>query len=189
MKHPSYPTQPRPARQRGFTIIEMVVTVALVGILTSLAVPTFGETLRSWRRDSATRALNTTLLQARAEAIKSTRKIMVCPTTTGTSCANSTEWKTGWMLFVDDGANDQAYDAGERILQITTEQGGIASLASSSGVRFLQFWPNGLMFSTAAAGTAHTTFTVTPSGLTSATMVDKIAVSRVGRATVTTELP
>ncbi|MFP8780948.1 GspH/FimT family pseudopilin [Hydrogenophaga sp. RWCD_12] len=189
MKHPSYPTQPLPAGQRGFTILELVITLTLVGILTAVMAPTFGETLRNWRRDSATRALNTTLLQGRAEAIKSTRKVMVCPTTTGTSCANSTEWKTGWMMFVDDGATDQAYDAGERILQVTTAQGGIASLASSSGVRFLQFWPNGLMFSTAAAGTAHTTFTVTPSGLTSSTKVDKIAVSRVGRATVTTDYP
>lgn len=189
MKHPSYPTQSRPARQRGFTLIELVITLTLVGILTALVAPTFGETLRNWRRDSATGTLNTTLLQARAEAIKSTRKVMLCPTTTGTSCANSTDWKTGWMMFVDDGATDQAYDAGERIVQVTTAQGGLASLTSSSNVRFLQFWPNGLMFSTAAAGTAHTTFTVTPSGLTSSTKVNKIAVSRVGRATVTTDYP
>jgi type IV fimbrial biogenesis protein FimT len=47
----------------------------------------------------------------------------------------------------------------------------------------MQFLPNGLM------GSATTTFTVTPSGATAATKVDKITVSRVGRVSVVTELP
>lgn len=167
------------------------MTIALVAILTSLAMPDFSETLRNWRRDSATRALTSSLQMARSEAIKSTRKVMLCPSTTGTSCATGTEWRNGWMVFVDDGATDQAFNTGERVLEATSSQSGIASLTSSANVEFLQFLPNGLMAagSTSGAKTGATTFTVTPTGATSATLVNKVAVSAVGRPTVTTVHP
>lgn len=171
--------------QQGFTLIELMVTVALVAILATLAFPDFSETVRQWRRDSATRALTTSLQLARSEAIKSSRKLMLCPSTNGTSCANSTEWRNGWIVFVDDGATDQAFDAGERIIQVASSQGGIASLTSPAGVTFLQFLPNGLR----AATTGTATFTVTPSGATSATKVNKVGVTQVGRANIVTELP
>ena len=172
----------------GFTLVELAVTVAVVAVLATLAIPSFSEVLRQWRRDSATRALSGSLQLARAEAIKSTRRTVICPSMNGTSCANGTEWRNGWIVFVDDGATDLAYDAGERVLSVAGVQGGIASLVSSGGISSLQFLPNGLLMAPGAAGIT-TTFTITPTGATSQTKVDRIAVSRVGRATVTTELP
>lgn len=191
MKYLSFPLPPRRQAQLGFTLVELVVTLAILAILISLAMPDFSETVRQWRRDSATRALTSSLQLARSEAIKSARKVMLCPSTTGTSCGTGTEWRNGWIVFVDDGTTDQAFDAGERILQVTSSQSGVASLTSSANVEFLQFLPNGLMAagSTSGAKTGATTFTVTPSGATSATLVNKVAVSTVGRPTVTTVHP
>lgn len=163
--------------------MELVVTIALVAILTTLAIPSFSEMLRQWRRDSATRELSTSLQLARSEAIKTSRQIVICPSTNGTACTAGTEWSTGWMVFVDDVATNQAYDPNERILKVVSAQAGVATLTSSGGVQRMQFLPNGLM------GSATTTFTVTPSGATAATKVDRIAVSRVGRVSVVTELP
>jgi type IV fimbrial biogenesis protein FimT len=176
-------------RQRGFTLVELVVTVALLAILTTLAIPSFTETLRQWRRDSATRELSTSLQLARSEAIKTSRQIVVCPSTNETSCAASNEWSTGWIVYVDDGAGNQAnanngaLDVGELPLKVASARSGVATITSSGNVQFMQFLPNGLM------GSATTTLTVTPSGATSATKVDRIAVSRVGRVSVVTELP
>ncbi len=187
---PSSPSpSPSALHQRGFTLVELVVTVALVAILTSLAIPSFTEVLRQWRRDSATRELSTSLQLARSEAVKSSRSLVVCPSTDGTACAASTEWSTGWVVFVDDGAgtlanaNNQTVDANERVLKVVSAQSGIETLASTGGVQFLEFLPNGIL------NQGMTTFTVTPSGATDATKVDRVAVSRVGRTTVTTELP
>ncbi|MFC3685610.1 GspH/FimT family pseudopilin [Hydrogenophaga luteola] len=169
------------ARQHGFTLVELVVTIALVAIVSTLAFPTFSETLRQWRRDSATRALSSSLQLARTEAIKSSRRLVVCSSSDGETCADSSDWKDGWIVFVDDGATDLAYDDGERIISVSEAQGGIASLTNDDDVTALQFMPNGLM----AAGA--TTFTVTPSGATSATKVNKLELNTVGRTSVTVE--
>lgn len=166
-----------------------MVTIALLAILTTLAIPSFAEMLRQWRRDSATRELSTSLQLARSEAIKSSRQMMVCPSTDGATCAATNEWRTGWIVFVDDGAgtqanaNNQIYNTNERVLKVVSAQAGVATLTSTVGTQFMQFLPNGLM------GSATTTLTVTPSGASSSTKVDKITVSRVGRVSVVTELP
>jgi type IV fimbrial biogenesis protein FimT len=183
LKHLPSPLTHPTHRQRGFTLVELVVTIALVAILTTLAIPSFSEVLRQWRRDSATRELSTSLQLARSEAVKTSRRLAICPSTDGTGCAATTEWSTGWIVFVDDGATDLSYDSGERIIKVASTQGGVATLTSSGSVQILQFLPNGLM------GTGTTTFTVTPSGATSATKVDTITVSTVGRVSVDTELP
>ena len=92
-------------------------------------------------------------------------------------------------MFVDDGAGtlanagNQVVNTNERILKVVSAQSGVASITSSGGVEWMQFLPNGLM------GSATTTLTVTPSGATSDTKVDKVTVSRVGRVSVATELP
>lgn len=177
------------ARQHGFTLVELVVTIALLAILTTLAAPSFSEVLRQWRRDSATRELSSTLQLARSESIKTSRQIVVCPSTDGESCADGTEWNTGWIVFVDDGAGtlanagNQVVNTNERILKVVSAQSGVASITSSGGVEWMQFLPNGLM------GSATTTLTVTPSGANANTKVDKVTVSRVGRVSVATELP
>ena len=180
--HPSPIRSPR-SIQQGFTLVELVVTVALVAVLATLAFPDYSEFVRQWRRDSATRALTTSLQLARSEAIKSSRPLVVCPSTDETSCADSTEWNGGWIVFADGGATALAVDAGERVISVASAQSGISSLTSSDDVKTLEFLPNGLL------GSAGTVFTITPSGATSTTKVNKVDVSRVGRATVTTEAP
>lgn len=175
--------------QRGFTLVELIVTIALVAILSTLAIPSFSEMLRQWRRDSATRELSTSLQLARSESIKTSRQIVMCPSTNGTACVAGTEWRNGWMVYVDDGAgtqsnaNNQVYNTNERILKVVSAQAGVATLTSTGGVQLMQFLPNGIV------GSATTTFTVTPSGASAATKVDKITISRVGRVSVVTELP
>jgi type IV fimbrial biogenesis protein FimT len=179
--------------QRGFTLVELVVTIALLAILTMLAIPSFSEVLRQWRRDSATRELSTSLQIARSEAVKTSRQTVICPSVDQTACTASNEWNTGWIVFVDDGAgtqtnaNNQVLDTNERPLKVVSAQAGVATLTSTVGVQWLRFLPNGLMRTGDAAN--NITFIVTPSGATAATKVDTITVTPVGRVSVATELP
>jgi type IV fimbrial biogenesis protein FimT len=165
-------------------MIELMVTMALVAILATLAFPSFSETVRQWRRDSATRALTSSLQLARSEAIKSSRRIVVCSSANGTSCLGTTAWGSGWIVFVDDGATQLSVDAGERVLAVTAAPSGIASITSTNNVSTLLFLPNGLMRSAAS-----TVFTVTPNGAISGrTRINDVSVSQVGRTSVASRL-
>gem|GEM_PF-6721040 len=103
----------------------------------------------------------------------------MCPSSDGESCtADSTEWKNGWLVYVDLD-NDGAIDTGEEIA-VRTALSGVASMSGTDAVEELIFLPSGLM------GSSATTVTVKPSGSTS-TKVNEIAISRVGRAQVTSK--
>lgn len=183
MNYPSCPFALRSRHQRGFTLVELLVTIVIIAILATLGVPSFTQFLRNWQRDSATKAFMTHVQLARTEAIKTSRKVVMCTSANGTSCASgagSTNWKQGWVVFVDaDSDDDLDTSKGDRILAVRSGSAGIASMTSSDN-KPLKFLSNGLM------GSNATTVTVTPSG-SSGLKLNKIAISRVGRTSLSTE--
>lgn len=83
---------------RGFTLIELMVTVALAAILLGLAAPSLSDaSLSSKLSASANRlAANSTL--ARSEAIKRNASIELCMSANGTSCITTGSWEQGWIV-------------------------------------------------------------------------------------------
>lgn len=89
---------------RGFTIIELMVTVALLGVLLAVAAPSFSTFQRNAELTSFVNSLVAAINSARGEAMKRGRYAMVVP-------ANGANWSSGWIVFVDvDGT--RAYEAG-----------------------------------------------------------------------------
>ena len=64
--------------QRGFTLLELMITVAVLAILLSLGVPSFAETIRNNRVAAQTNELVTALSLARSEASKRGMPVSVC---------------------------------------------------------------------------------------------------------------
>jgi len=131
------------AEQTGFTVVELMVTIAVLGILMSIAVPAFKEMARSYQVSSKAQFWVNALNYARSESAKRGERVTLCPSSNGTSCQASSNLHVGWIAFVDAN-NNATVDAGEAI--VTT--GGAESLytvvLSGTSNNYVSFIPNGM---------------------------------------------
>jgi len=106
---------------RGFTVIELVVTFAVLGILAAIAVPNYSNVVARWRVVQVAELLKSTLYYARSEAYRRGGNIVVekLPNSTlGCSSGSgvSTDWNCGWIVYQDVN-NNGMQDANEPTLQ------------------------------------------------------------------------
>lgn len=99
---------------RGFTLIELMITLAIGVILMTLAVPSMVNFRRSSELNAATNTLLVSLNTARSEAMKRGINAMAVPS------ANGTNWATGWEVFVDVNRN-QVYSGADVDISIQSQ--------------------------------------------------------------------
>jgi type IV fimbrial biogenesis protein FimT len=86
---------------RGFTLIELMVTIALAAILTTLAAPSMTSMIKYNRIQTETSSLIGDLQYARTEAVKRGQPVSVCPSSDGLTCLTANTWQGGWIVFPD----------------------------------------------------------------------------------------
>ena len=91
-------------KYRGFTMVELVITLAIAAIIVGLAVPSFSQMIKNNRRDVRINQILNTLTLARSEAIKRGDNVTVCKSSDGLSCncdGADSNWQVGWITFVN----------------------------------------------------------------------------------------
>jgi type IV fimbrial biogenesis protein FimT len=117
-----YPSMPRRAQRAraaaGFTLMEFLTTLAVVGIVAALAVPNMRPFIQNNRLTSASNDLLRSFQLARTEAIKRQQNVVVCASADPTAANPTCNYGTfnGWIVFQDTNSNWQA-DAGEAVLE------------------------------------------------------------------------
>lgn len=124
-------------RNSGFTLIELMVAIAVLAILLAIGLPSFQESLRSNRVTTAANEFLTAISLARSEAIRSTRGAGVCASADGATCAGT--WNDGWLVWLDANGNG-TLEGGENVVRYTQSKG---KLSLTGSVQTLAFDPRG----------------------------------------------
>jgi type IV fimbrial biogenesis protein FimT len=174
---------------RGFTMIEILVVVAIIAILAAVAAPFFNDTLARNQVTSAAGALRASLDLARAEAVRRGRNVVVCQTTSpgaaepACGSGSSVNWSSGWVTWVDvDG--DGKVGTGEEILQRENPAAdGSHTAQVVAGTGAVGFTADGL---TTGSGTQNFCLSWRKTGdATAGTFPRCLSLARAGQITVT----
>ena len=118
-------------KNQGFTVIELMLVVAIVAISLSIGVPSFLNSVQNNRMTGQINSLIGALSYARSEAVKlGQNNVTICASNDNASCSGSSAWEDGWIIFQDNN-NDGSVDSGETLLRISEELSGDNTLRST----------------------------------------------------------
>lgn len=103
-------------RHRGFTLIELMVAVAVLAILLSIGVPAFGTMIDAQRLDNEAHRLMRSVQFTRNEAVRRNRHVLMQPV--------NGSWTNGWVVFLDDDRNGQ-HDPDDPLLRVEGPAGAV----------------------------------------------------------------
>lgn len=136
-------------RDRGFSLLELVVTVAVVTIVLTVGVPAFREMMQENRLRAYVNEFLAALNLARSEAIKRGVRVSLCKSADGANCTTAHGYEQGWIVFVDPGnppgATTPTVDPGEAVIQVYAALAGDVRLTGNTPVRsYVSYTPEGL---------------------------------------------
>ena len=126
-------------RACGFTLVELMITIAVAAVLLAIAAPSFTRLLANTRQTSAVNSLLNSLEYARSSALRGGQPVTVCPIAHPTDTSCSTDWNTGWGVI-------STAAGGSPVLLVSGGLGarGVTVTASGGAVP-LVFTPRGLV--------------------------------------------
>ena len=127
-------------KQHGFTLIELMISVAIAALTLSMAVPALGGFLSGARQTGAINDFVTSVHRARSTAISKNTRVTLCPSRSGSECED-VAWHEGWIAFADTDS-DHTVDDSEKIISIASATVGV-TIQTSEFASGLHYRPNG----------------------------------------------
>jgi type IV fimbrial biogenesis protein FimT len=134
----------RRTKERGVTLVELMITLAVTGVLLAIAVPSFESLIASSRLSTSTNDLLSAIAQSRSEAIRRGQRVVLCvqdPANQG-QCAATAGWEQGWLAYIDLD-RDGVLDAGETTFISAPRQSTNISMPANGDALDITFLPSG----------------------------------------------
>ncbi len=130
-------------RASGFTIVELIVTLAIAAILLSLGAPPMQTYLANQRVTAAMNTIATGFNLARSTAVEQRQPTGVCATSNGVSCGGSTDWSRGWMVWVDNDESGTYTPAADELVRVNLQEEG--AMVVTANINLQVYSPSGLL--------------------------------------------
>ena len=124
------PIYPHSKKMHGFTLVELMITLAIISILFSQSLPEFTQWLASSRQRTAINQMVGHLHLARSEAIKRGLNTVLCSSSNAQTCSKQGRWEEGYILFTDEDGNKQP-DKNEQLLRVQSNKPDGLTISSS----------------------------------------------------------
>ncbi|MGH1373241.1 MAG: GspH/FimT family pseudopilin [Cellvibrionaceae bacterium] len=125
----------------GFTLVELLITVAIISITLAMAVPNFTSLVNSNAIASQTNHFSSAIGAARSEAITRNTSVIMCKRN-NLSCSNGAQWESGWIIFADNDGDD-TLDSGEELRYIDALRDNYTLRPSVATLNWLRFQSDG----------------------------------------------
>lgn len=131
-------------KQSGFTLMEVLFTMMVAGILVGMAVPSFKTSVQNNRLVTQANDLLSMLLYARSEAIITNDNVTLCAsnnTNTATPSCSGTNWANGWLVCQEATNGNTGCASGYIVLRVEAALTGGNTLTNTAGLSKVTFSP------------------------------------------------
>ncbi len=143
-------------RAGGFTLLEALVVLALLGILVAMAAPAMTDLRVRHQLQAQAEGLLDSLVLARSEALRRQQRVSLCARATDVSCDAHGQWHQGWLVFVDTN-NNALRDEGEVVIDVHAPLPTVLQLGVTNTVKaYFSYGAEGRSMSTNGAFMAGT---------------------------------